>query len=84
MAPQGKHCLHAYLPATEPYHIWKGVKKDRCKLLLFSISCGSSVQEAAMGDAWQCLRSGSCRQHLLCKLPVSPLCFTFVVANHSG
>lgn len=27
MAPEGKHCLHAYLPATEPYHIWKGVKK---------------------------------------------------------
>lgn len=29
MAPEGKHCLHAYLPATEPYHIWKGVKKGR-------------------------------------------------------
>lgn len=29
MAPEGKHCLHAYLPATEPYHIWNGVKKGR-------------------------------------------------------
>jgi hypothetical protein len=29
MAPEGKHCLHAYLPATEPYHIWKNVKKGR-------------------------------------------------------
>jgi hypothetical protein len=31
MAPEGKHCLHAYLPATEPYHIWKNVKKGRCR-----------------------------------------------------
>lgn len=29
MAPEGKHCLHAYLPATEPYHLWKGLKKGR-------------------------------------------------------
>lgn len=27
LAPAGKHCLHAYLPATEPYAIWSG--KDR-------------------------------------------------------
>eukprot|EP00210_Caulerpa_lentillifera_P005752 g5499.t1 len=24
-APTGKHSLHAYLPATEPYEIWKGL-----------------------------------------------------------
>ena len=24
MAPKGKHCLHAYLPATEPFALWKG------------------------------------------------------------
>lgn len=29
MAPEGKHCLHAYLPATEPYHLWRGLKKGR-------------------------------------------------------
>ncbi|PNW72273.1 hypothetical protein CHLRE_16g674950v5 [Chlamydomonas reinhardtii] len=27
MAPAGKHCLHAYLPATEPYEIWKGLDR---------------------------------------------------------
>jgi len=25
MAPAGKHCLHAYLPATEPFSLWKGI-----------------------------------------------------------
>ncbi len=24
MAPAGKHTLHAYLPATEPFALWKG------------------------------------------------------------
>jgi phytoene dehydrogenase-like protein len=24
MAPAGKHCLHAYLPATETFSLWKG------------------------------------------------------------
>lgn len=23
MAPPGKHSLHAYLPATEPFELWK-------------------------------------------------------------
>ncbi|EFJ39448.1 hypothetical protein VOLCADRAFT_84931 [Volvox carteri f. nagariensis] len=27
MAPPGKHCLHAYLPATEPYELWKGLDR---------------------------------------------------------
>ena len=25
LAPAGKHTLHAYLPATEPFDIWKGM-----------------------------------------------------------
>lgn len=29
MAPKGKHCLHAYLPATEPYSIWEGLDRKR-------------------------------------------------------
>ena len=24
LAPAGKHTLHAYLPATEPFHYWEG------------------------------------------------------------
>ena len=24
LAPPGKHTLHAYLPATEPFHLWEG------------------------------------------------------------
>lgn len=37
MAPSGKHCLHAYLPATEPYALWKGV--DRKRLVVVSVGC---------------------------------------------
>jgi phytoene dehydrogenase-like protein len=29
LAPQGKHVLHAYLPATEPYELWQGVERNR-------------------------------------------------------
>ncbi len=25
LAPAGKHTLHAYLPATEPFSVWEGV-----------------------------------------------------------
>ncbi|EKX32504.1 hypothetical protein GUITHDRAFT_82257 [Guillardia theta CCMP2712] len=28
LAPEGTHCLHAYTPATEPYDLWKGLKRD--------------------------------------------------------
>lgn len=27
LAPEGKHCLHAYLPATEPYSLWEGLDR---------------------------------------------------------
>lgn len=27
LAPQGKHTLHAYLPATEPFEIWQDMKQ---------------------------------------------------------
>lgn len=30
MAPPGKHTLHAYVPATEPYELWKGLDRRRC------------------------------------------------------
>ncbi len=29
LAPEGKHCLHAYVPATEPYELWKGLDRKR-------------------------------------------------------
>jgi phytoene dehydrogenase-like protein len=29
MAPAGKHCLHAYLPATEPFALWEGLDRKR-------------------------------------------------------
>eukprot|EP01026_Neomeris_dumetosa_P002649 TRINITY_DN107153_c0_g2_i2.p1 TRINITY_DN107153_c0_g2~~TRINITY_DN107153_c0_g2_i2.p1 ORF type:complete len:562 (+),score=64.71 TRINITY_DN107153_c0_g2_i2:66-1751(+) len=31
LAPEGKHVLHAYLPATEPYSIWKNLDKSSAK-----------------------------------------------------
>lgn len=27
LAPAGKHCLHAYVPATEPYELWAGLDR---------------------------------------------------------
>ena len=27
LAPEGKHVIHAYLPATEPYELWEGVDR---------------------------------------------------------
>ena len=27
LAPAGKHTLHAYLPATEPYELWEGLDR---------------------------------------------------------
>jgi phytoene dehydrogenase-like protein len=26
-APAGRHAIHAYLPATEPYDLWEGVRR---------------------------------------------------------
>jgi carotene isomerase len=35
LAPAGKHCIHAYTPATEPYELWSGInrKSDRYQQL---------------------------------------------------
>lgn len=27
LAPEGRHVIHAYLPATEPYEVWEGVAR---------------------------------------------------------
>ncbi|CAE8588145.1 unnamed protein product, partial [Polarella glacialis] len=27
LAPEGRHCLHAYLAATEPYELWANLKR---------------------------------------------------------
>lgn len=27
LAPVGKHCIHAYTPATEPYDLWAGISR---------------------------------------------------------
>ena len=28
LAPPGKHVIHAYVPATEPYDNWKGLSRS--------------------------------------------------------
>lgn len=28
LAPPGKHCIHAYTPATEPYELWSGINRN--------------------------------------------------------
>ena len=28
LAPSGKHCIHAYTPATEPYELWAGINRQ--------------------------------------------------------
>ena len=37
MAPPGKHVIHAYVPATEPYEWWSGLDRGS-PVILFSIS----------------------------------------------
>ncbi len=27
LAPEGKHTLHAYLPASEPWSVWEGLER---------------------------------------------------------
>ncbi len=39
LAPPGKHVLHAYLPATEPYAVWEGVDRKRCAPGIRVVSC---------------------------------------------
>ena len=50
LAPAGKHTLHAYLPATEPFHLWEGKsfflstlthKKVHPYKPIFLLLCGS-------------------------------------------
>jgi len=33
LAPEGKHCIHAYTPATEPYEIWFGLEPGSAEYL---------------------------------------------------
>ncbi len=28
LAPEGKHCIHVYTPATEPYFLWQDLKRN--------------------------------------------------------
>lgn len=57
MAPPGKHCLHAYLPATEPYELWQGLDTKRRVAGVHACACMrhcTSVQPCA---ATCCLRA---------------------------
>lgn len=33
LSPEGKHCLHAYYPATEPFEYWENLTKEEYELL---------------------------------------------------
>ena len=48
MAPAGKHSLHAYLPATEPFALWKGTLLTYIRMcnLRHSASLVSSTSQA--------------------------------------
>lgn len=58
LAPPGKHCLHAYLPATEPWELWEGLdrrseeykrlKEERSRVLWQ----GANVCRCALGS-WE-------------------------------
>ena len=52
LAPKGKHVLHAYLPATEPFHLWENLQRGSPEYLKLKEersqvgSCGGCVNEA--------------------------------------
>ena len=37
LAPAGKHTLHAYLPATEPFHLWEGKLPSPSRVVSMSV-----------------------------------------------
>ena len=39
LAPAGKHTLHAYLPATEPWSLWEGAPPHVSKVLVALCLC---------------------------------------------
>ena len=51
LAPAGKHVLHAYLPATEPFHLWENLQRGSPEYLQLKEersqvgSCGDSTSE---------------------------------------
>ena len=52
LAPKGKHVLHAYLPATEPFHLWENLQRGSPEYLKLKdersqvSSCSDSTGEA--------------------------------------
>lgn len=45
LAPAGKHTLHAYLPATEPFHLWEGrPTRGFNERLIRRILCSSGLE----------------------------------------
>ncbi|NEO25772.1 MAG: carotene isomerase, partial [Kamptonema sp. SIO4C4] len=47
LAPPGKHVIHAYTPATEPYELWEGMQRNR--------PAYQQQKEARAGILWQAL-----------------------------
>lgn len=39
LAPAGKHTLHAYLPATEPFSVWEGALPTPIALMCLPLLC---------------------------------------------
>lgn len=79
MAPEGKHCLHAYLPATEPYHIWKGVKKGRCGRTMGGALAGLECTAVAGRSCAVCISLPGALRGLLAPLPGRRHCLQFMV-----
>ncbi|CAE7591621.1 CRTISO [Symbiodinium pilosum] len=46
LAPEGRHCLHAYLAATEPYELWQGMKRGSAEYEAFKRERAQPLFEA--------------------------------------
>ncbi|CAE6936307.1 CRTISO [Symbiodinium natans] len=46
LAPAGRHCLHAYLAATEPYELWQGMKRGSSEYEAFKRERAAPLFEA--------------------------------------
>jgi phytoene dehydrogenase-like protein len=53
MAPDGCHSLHAYVPATEPYDLWKDLDRNSPEYAKFK-------EERSQVRAWGCRCGRAC------------------------
>lgn len=80
LAPPGKHVLHAYLPGTEPYELWKGLDRRSAEYK----NLKSKRSEVMWRAVERALGPGFSREKCEVKLVGSPLTHERFLRRHRG